>query len=42
MAAGGELAAWPTGTPWESLNARLDGPGPLHLTVHGPAPDGAS
>jgi hypothetical protein len=28
-------------TPWASLNARLDGPGPLHLTVYGPVPDGS-
>ena len=39
VAAGAELVAEPTVTPWESLNARLDGPGPLHLTVFGPVPD---
>jgi catechol 2,3-dioxygenase-like lactoylglutathione lyase family enzyme len=32
-AAGATLIAEPTRTPWDSLNARLDGPGPLHLTV---------
>jgi lactoylglutathione lyase len=37
--AGADLVAEPTVTPWESLNARLDGPGPLHLTVFGPAPE---
>src|SRR4051794_20340804 len=39
--AGAELVAAPTVTPWASLNARLDGPGPLHLTVNGPVPDGS-
>jgi lactoylglutathione lyase len=37
--AGAELVAAPTATPWDSLNARLEGPGPVHLTVYGPAPD---
>jgi lactoylglutathione lyase len=32
-AAGAALVAPPTRTPWDSLNARLDGPGGLHLTV---------
>jgi lactoylglutathione lyase len=32
-AAGATLVAPPTRTPWESLNARLDGPADLHLTV---------
>ena len=36
VAAGAHLEAQPTVTPWASLNARLDGPGPLHLTVFGP------
>jgi catechol 2,3-dioxygenase-like lactoylglutathione lyase family enzyme len=31
--AGAELVAPPTETPWSSLNARLDGPGPIHLTL---------
>ena len=31
--AGAQLVAPPTVTPWQSLNARLDGPGDLHLTV---------
>ena len=31
--AGAEVVAEPTRTPWNSLNARLDGPAGLHLTV---------
>jgi catechol 2,3-dioxygenase-like lactoylglutathione lyase family enzyme len=31
--AGASLVAAPTRTPWDSLNARLDGPADLHLTV---------
>jgi predicted enzyme related to lactoylglutathione lyase len=31
--AGAELVAPPTETPWRSLNARLDTPGGLHITV---------
>jgi predicted enzyme related to lactoylglutathione lyase len=31
--AGAALVAPPTETPWRSLNARLDGPAGLHLTV---------
>jgi GrpB-like predicted nucleotidyltransferase (UPF0157 family)/predicted enzyme related to lactoylglutathione lyase len=31
--AGATVVAPPTLTPWQSLNARLDGPGGLHLTV---------
>jgi lactoylglutathione lyase len=42
VAAGAELVAGPTVTPWRSLNARLEGPGPLHLTIYGPVPDGES
>ena len=30
---GAELVAPPTETPWRSLNARLDAPGGLHITV---------
>jgi lactoylglutathione lyase len=30
---GAELVAEPTETPWRSLNARLDGPGGLQLTL---------
>lgn len=30
---GAELVAPPTRTPWDSLNARLEGPGGLQLTV---------
>ncbi len=30
--AGAEPVAPPTETPWRSLNSRLDGPGPIHLT----------
>jgi tRNA(Arg) A34 adenosine deaminase TadA/predicted enzyme related to lactoylglutathione lyase len=33
VAAGAELLAPPTRTPWGSLNARLEGPGGLQLTV---------
>jgi|SRR6185437_818728 predicted enzyme related to lactoylglutathione lyase len=32
-AAGAELIAPPTRTPWNSLNSRLDGPGGLQLTL---------
>lgn len=31
--AGAEPIAPPTETPWRSRNARLDGPGPIHLTL---------
>jgi lactoylglutathione lyase len=31
--AGAELLAEPTETPWRSLNARLEGPGGLQLTL---------
>ncbi|NUT37170.1 MAG: VOC family protein [Hamadaea sp.] len=31
--AGAQVVAEPTVTPWNSLNARLDGPAGLHLTV---------
>lgn len=31
--AGAELVAPPTETPWRSLNARLDAPAGLHITV---------
>ena len=33
VGAGATLVAAPTETPWRSLNARLDGPAGLHLTV---------
>ena len=33
VGAGASLIASPTTTPWESLNARLEGPGGLQLTV---------
>ena len=36
VAAGARLVADPVRTPWDSLNARLDGPGDLHLTVYTP------
>jgi len=42
--AGAFVIAEPTTTPWNSLNARLDGPAGLHLTVFqelGPASDEA-
>lgn len=32
-AAGAHVVGAPVVTPWRSLNARLDAPGPLHLTV---------
>ncbi|WP_216589815.1 VOC family protein [Streptomyces brasiliscabiei] len=32
-AAGAEVIAEPTRTPWNSLNARLEGPGDLQLTL---------
>lgn len=31
--AGAEKVAPPTTTPWQSRNARLNGPGPIHLTL---------
>jgi lactoylglutathione lyase len=31
--AGAAVVAEPTRTPWDSLNARLDGPAGLHLTI---------
>ena len=33
VAAGAELVAPPTRTPWDSLNARLEGPAGLQLTL---------
>jgi GrpB-like predicted nucleotidyltransferase (UPF0157 family)/predicted enzyme related to lactoylglutathione lyase len=39
--AGARVVAPPTLTPWQSVNARLDGPGPLHLTVFADARDEA-
>ena len=33
VAAGAELVAAPVETPWRSLNARLEGPAGLHLTL---------
>ena len=33
LAAGATLVAPPTGTPWRSLNARLEAPGDLQLTL---------
>ena len=32
-AAGAHVVAVPTRTPWDSLNARLDTPGDLHITL---------
>lgn len=32
-AAGAEVVAEPTRTPWNSLNARLDAPGGIHMTL---------
>ena len=37
--AGAEVVAPPTRTPWDSLNARLEGPAGLQLTVWSVAPD---
>ena len=39
-AAGAALVAPPTETPWRSSNARLDGPGPIHLTLFEELDDG--
>ena len=33
IVAGAEAIAPPTETPWGSRNARLNGPGPIHLTL---------
>ena len=33
VSAGAEQVAPPTETPWRSLNARLDAPGGLHITI---------
>jgi predicted enzyme related to lactoylglutathione lyase len=33
VAAGADLVAPPTETPWRSLNARLDAPADLHITL---------
>ena len=33
VAAGAALVAEPTETPWRSLNARLDAPAGLHITL---------
>ena len=38
VAGGAELVAPATRTPWETMNARLDGPGGLHLTLFSDAP----
>ena len=35
--AGARLIAEPTKTPWNSLNARLEGPAGLQMTLFGPA-----
>ena len=40
--AGGEVVAPPTRTPWDSLNARLEGPAGLQLTVWSEASGDAS
>ena len=37
--AGAELVAAPTGTPWETLNSRLEAPAALQLTLFGPVPE---
>jgi lactoylglutathione lyase len=33
LAGGANLVASPTRTPWQSLNARFDGPAGLHFTI---------
>ena len=38
-AAGATVIAEPTPTPWRSLNARLDGPADLQLTLFSELPD---
>jgi len=38
VAAGAELVAPPTRTPWESLNARLEAPADLQITLFEEAP----
>jgi predicted enzyme related to lactoylglutathione lyase len=40
--AGAELVAPPTITPWRSLNARLDAPAGLHITLFQEPPESAS
>ena len=37
--AGAELVAPPTRTPWDSLNARLEAPGGLQVTVFQELPE---
>ena len=39
VAAGAELIAEPTLTPWDTLNSRLAGPADLQLTLFGPVPE---
>ncbi|HLM08044.1 MAG TPA: VOC family protein [Blastococcus sp.] len=39
VAAGAELVAEPTLTPWDTLNSRLAGPADLQLTLFGPVPE---
>jgi lactoylglutathione lyase len=39
--AGAQLLAPPTVTPWGSLNARLEAPGDLQLTLFSAAPEGS-
>lgn len=41
IGAGAEPVAPPTETPWRSRNARLDAPGPIHLTLFQELDDGA-
>jgi hypothetical protein len=38
-AAGAEVVAEPTPTPWHSLNSRLEGPAGLQLTLFSDLPD---
>jgi catechol 2,3-dioxygenase-like lactoylglutathione lyase family enzyme len=41
-AAGAVEVAPPTRTPWQSLNARLDAPGDLHITLFEEPPDAST
>jgi lactoylglutathione lyase len=41
-AAGAEIVAEPTPTPWHSLNSRLEGPAGLQLTLFSDLPDSSS
>ena len=42
VAGGADLVAPATPTPWQTMNARLDGPAGLHLTLFADAPEPAA